>query len=199
MSHGNAGNISHRIDLIRRLQRMRFNVLMYDYRGYGRSEGSPDEAGVYSDGLAAFDHALHLPGVDPKRIILWGTSLGGAVAVEVALHRPAAGLILESTFSSAKDVARRVYPYFPVQFTLRTKLNSIDKIGRIRIPILQMHGNRDGIIPFDLGRKLFDAALEPKEFYVIEGGDHNDTYIIGGRPYLEKVKSFALRVVNPSR
>jgi fermentation-respiration switch protein FrsA (DUF1100 family) len=172
---------------------------MYDYRGYGRSEGSPDEAGVYSDGRAAFDYALHLPGVNPKRIILWGTSLGGAVAIDVALHRPAAGLILESTFSSAKDVARLAYPYLPVQFTLRSKFNSIDKIGKVGIPILQMHGNRDGIIPFELGKKLFEAAGEPKEFYVIEGADHNDTYIVGGQPYLEKVKMFALRTFDRSR
>jgi len=195
ISHGNAGNISHRIDFIRRVQRTGFNVLMFDYRGYGKSEGSPNEAGVYSDGRAAFDHALGLPGVDPRKIILWGTSLGGAVAVDVALHRPAAGLILESTFSSAKDVARLSYPYLPVQFTLRAQFNSIDKISGIRIPLLQMHGNKDRIIAFELGKKLFEAANEPKEFYTIEGADHNNTYIIGGQAYLERVRSFVLRTL----
>jgi fermentation-respiration switch protein FrsA (DUF1100 family) len=195
IAHGNAGNISHRIDFIRRLQRIRFNVLMFDYRGYGRSEGSPDEAGVYSDGRAAFDHALQLPGVDAHKIILWGTSLGGAVAVDVALHRPAAGLILESTFSSARDVARVAYPYLPVQFTLRTRFSSIDKIANINIPLFQMHGNRDEIIAFELGKKLFDAAREPKEFYIIDGAGHNDTYIVGGQPYLEAVRRFAIRAV----
>jgi Hydrolases of the alpha/beta superfamily len=193
IAHGNGGNISYRIDLMKRLQKVQFNVLMFDYRGYGKSEGSPDEAGVYSDGRAAFDYALQLPGVDPHKIILWGTSLGGAVAVDVAIHRRPAGLILESTFSSAEDVARKAYPYLPVQFTLRSKFNSIDKIPHIGVPLLQMHGNKDKVIAFDLGKKLFEAAREPKEFYVIEGSDHNDTYIVGGQAYLEKVRSFALR------
>lgn len=195
IAHGNAGNISHRIDFIRCLQRMRFNVLMFDYRGYGKSEGSPDEEGVYCDGRAAYDYVLQLPGVDPRKIILWGTSLGGAVAVDVAMHRTAAGLVLESTFTSAKKVARTTYPYLLVQFTLRSKFDSIDKISKIKIPILQMHGNRDRVIPFRLGMKLFEAAQEPKEFYVIEGADHNDTYIVGGKPYFEKIRSFALQVV----
>ena len=195
ISHGNAGNLSHRIDFIRRLRRSGFNVLMFDYRGYGKSEGAPSEAGVYSDGRAAFDHALDLPGVDPRKIILWGTSLGGAIAVDVALHRHAAGLILESTFSSAKDVARLAYPYLPVQFTLRARFNSIDKIQSIRIPLLQMHGNKDRIVAFELGKKLFRAANEPKEFYTIEGADHNNTYIIGGEAYLERVRSFVLRTL----
>jgi fermentation-respiration switch protein FrsA (DUF1100 family) len=195
IAHGNAGNISHRIDLLKRLQRMQFNVLMFDYRGYGKSEGSPSEEGVYSDGRAAFDCALHLPGVDPRKIILWGTSLGGAVAVDVATHRRPAGLILESTFSSGRDVARLAYPYLPVQFILRSKFNTIDKIPHIGVPLLQMHGNKDRVIAFQLGKKLFEAAREPKEFYVIEGSDHNDTYIVGGKEYLEKVRSFALRTV----
>lgn len=195
VAHGNGGNISHRIDFMRRLQRMRLNVLMFDYRGYGRSEGSPDEEGVYSDGRAAFDYALQVPGVDPQKIILWGTSLGGAVAVDVALHRPAAGLILESTFSSAKDVAAFAYPYLPVQFTLRTKFNSVDKISKINIPLFQMHGDRDRVIALELGKKLFEAARDPKEFYIIEGADHNDTYIVGGQAYLENVRAFAIRAL----
>jgi fermentation-respiration switch protein FrsA (DUF1100 family) len=196
IAHGNAGNISHRIDFVRRLQQIHFNVMIFDYRGYGKSEGSPDEAGVYRDGRAAFDYVVRLPGVDARKIILWGTSLGGAVAVDVALHRQAAGLILESTFSSAKDVARVAYPFLPVQYTLRTKFNSVEKISAIKIPLLQMHGNRDGIIPIKLGRKLFDAAREPKEFYAISGADHNDTYIVGGKEYLERVRAFAVRAVS---
>jgi hypothetical protein len=194
ISHGNAGNISHRIDLIRRLQTTGFNVLMYDYRGYGRSEGSPSEEGLYSDGRAAFDHALKLPGVRPDRVILWGTSLGGPVAVDVAVNRRPAGVILESTFSSAKDVARSAYPFLPVAYVLRSKYDAIDKIGRIGVPLFQMHGDRDGIIPFKLGKRLFEAANEPKEFYVIEGADHNDTYFVGGQEYLDKVKAFAQRI-----
>jgi fermentation-respiration switch protein FrsA (DUF1100 family) len=195
MSHGNAGNISHRIPIIRELQRRKFNVLMFDYRGYGRSEGSPDEEGIYKDGRAVFDYALKLPEVDPRRVILWGTSLGGAVAVDVALHRRAAGLILESTFSSAGDVARMIYPFLPVHFVLRSQFNSAEKIQNITIPVLVMHGNRDSIIPIALGRKLYRAANDPKEFYEITGADHNDTFFTGGNAYYDKVTLFARTVL----
>ncbi|MEK6565689.1 MAG: alpha/beta hydrolase, partial [Bacteroidota bacterium] len=193
MSHGNAGNISHRIEIIRRLQNTGFHVLMFDYRGYGKSEGSPSEEGIYRDGRAAFDHAAMIPGVDPKKIFLWGTSLGGAVAVDVATQRPAAGLILESSFSSARDVARVAYPFLPIHLVLRTQLDSFEKIQRIRTPLLMMHGDRDSIIPIELGKKLFDVANEPKEFFVIAGADHNDTFIVGGRAYLEKPRDFVVK------
>ena len=194
IAHGNAGNISHRIPVIRELQRRGFNVLMYDYRGYGQSEGSPDEEGVYKDGRAAFDFALMVPEVDRTRIILWGTSLGGAVAVDVAQHRQAAGLILESTFSSARDVARTLYPFLPVFLVLRTSFNSIEKIQKVKVPILSIHGNQDSIIPIGLGRKLFRAANGPKEFYEIPHADHNDTFLIGGDRYYETITRFAHRI-----
>ncbi|MEX1275654.1 MAG: alpha/beta hydrolase [Bacteroidota bacterium] len=199
MSHGNAGNLSHRLYLIRALQRRDFNVLIYDYRGYGRSEGSPDEAGIYADGRAAFDYALTQPDIDPERIILWGTSLGGAVAVDVATQRPAAGLILEATFSSARDVARVAYPFLPVHFFLKTQLNSVEKIKGVRMPLLMLHGNRDSIIPLGLGRKLYDAADGPKEFYTIEGADHNDTWLVGGEAYFNAISRFSLALFPPAK
>ncbi len=143
IAHGNAGNISHRFEIIQALQQTGFNVLMFDYRGYGRSEGSPDEEGIYKDGRAVFDYARSLPHVDSQRIVLWGTSLGGAVAVDVATQRPAAGLILESTFTSAKDMAAIHYPFLPMRYLLRTKMNSIDKISKLHIPLLFIHGARD--------------------------------------------------------
>ena len=192
ISHGNAGNLSHRLEIIRILYQTGFNIFMYDYRGYGRSGGEPSEDGLYRDGRAAFDHAVTIPGVDPKRIILWGTSLGGAVAVDVAVHRSPAGLILESTFSSAKDVAARAYPFLPARLIMRTKFNSIEKIERIHVPILFMHGNKDTIIPIDLGKKIFNAANEPKAFYEIDGADHNDTYWVGGKRYIQHIREFAL-------
>jgi fermentation-respiration switch protein FrsA (DUF1100 family) len=169
---------------------------MYDYRGYGRSDGSPDEEGIYKDGRAVFDYALKLPEVDPRRVVLWGTSLGGAVAVDVALHRRTAGLILESTFSSAKDVACAVYPFLPVHFVLRSQFNSAEKIQNITVPVLVMHGNRDSIIPIALGRKLFRAANDPKEFYEITGADHNDTFFAGGTAYYDKVTLFSRTVLS---
>lgn len=195
MSHGNAGNISHRLPVIKALRDLGFNVFMFDYRGYGRSEGSPNEEGVYRDGRAAFDYVARRTDVDSTSIILFGTSLGGAVAVDVATHRPAAGLILESTFSSAKDVARVAYPFLPAQFVLRTKFSSDEKIRTIRIPSLFLHGDRDSIIPISLGRRLFEAANEPKKFYVVSSADHNDIFWVGGSAYLQQIRVFALGIL----
>jgi hypothetical protein len=196
MAHGNAGNISHRYPLLRSLQRHRFNVLMFDYRGYGRSEGSPSEEGIYKDGRAALDYALTLPEVRQDRLILWGTSLGGAVAVDVATNRHVAGLILESTFTSAKDVARLVYPFLPVQLFMHTRLNSVEKIKTVNTPLFVIHGSLDSIIPIGLGRKLFDAANEPKEFYEIPAADHNDTFFVGGDEYVSRIQKFVAFAVN---
>jgi fermentation-respiration switch protein FrsA (DUF1100 family) len=198
MSHGNGGNISYLYLLMRSLQRHKFSVLMYDYRGYGRSEESPSEDGIYKDGRAAYDYALTLPEVDRHRVFLWGTSLGGAVAVDVATHRSPAGVILESTFTSAKDVARSAYPFLPVQFFLHSKFNSIGKIQTLRVPTLFLHGEHDSIIPLALGRKLFNAANEPKEFFTIPGADHNDTFFIGGDEYFDCIDRFvALALASP--
>lgn len=193
IAHGNAGNISHRLELMSALQQSGFNVLMFDYRGYGRSEGSPNEDGIYKDGRAAFDYVRLLPQVDSQRIILWGTSLGGAVAADVALHRPAAGLILESTFTSIKDMAAIHYPFLPARYLLSTKLNSIDKISQVHIPVLVIHGTQDGIVPIRLGREMFAAANEPKEFYEIPNADHNDTYFVGGAHYFQRIRTFVLK------
>jgi fermentation-respiration switch protein FrsA (DUF1100 family) len=190
IAHGNAGNISHRIEIMYTLQKNGFNVLMFDYRGYGRSEGSPSEEGIYADGRAAFEYAKNLPHVDPQKIVLWGTSLGGAVAVDVAMHKPVAGLILESTFTSAKDFAAIHYPFLPVRFLLRTELNSIGKIAKIHVPLLVIHGAMDRIVPIQLGRELFAAANEPKEFYEITNANHNDTFFIGGSAYVHQVREF---------
>jgi fermentation-respiration switch protein FrsA (DUF1100 family) len=190
ISHGNAGNISHRFLLLRSLQRHGYNVLMYDYRGYGRSEGTPSEDGIYKDGLAAYDYTLTLPEVKHGPAFLWGTSLGGAVVIDVATHRQPAGLILESTFTSAKDVARVVYPFLPVQFFMSTRLNSIEKIKTLKVPVLVIHGALDSIIPIGLGRRLFNAANEPKDFYEIPNADHNDTFFIGGDEYFSRIGRF---------
>jgi fermentation-respiration switch protein FrsA (DUF1100 family) len=196
IAHGNAGNLSHRIDIIRALQKVGFNVMMFDYRGYGRSEGAPSENGIYKDGRAAFDYVCKLPKVDTDRIILWGTSLGGAVAIDVAIHRKAAGLILEATFTSAKDFAAVHYSFLPIRYLLKSEFNSIDKIPGIHIPLLMIHGTQDGIVPIRLGKELFAAANEPKEFYEIANADHNDTYFIGGVRYFGRVRDFVLNNIS---
>lgn len=190
LSHGNGGNIAYRYLLMRSLLHHKFNVLMYDYRGYGRSDGTPGEDGIYKDGIAFYDYASTLPEVNPKRMFLWGTSLGGAVATEVATKRKAAGLILESTFTSARDVAHLLYPFLPIGSFVRSQFNTIEKIKSLRLPLLVMHGSLDEILPFSLGRRLFAAANEPKEFYEIPGARHNDTFFVGGDEYFNRVDRF---------
>ncbi len=169
---------------------------MYDYRGYGRSEGTPSEEGVYRDGRAFFDYTSTLPEVDPRTIILWGTSLGGAVATDVATKRPVAGLVLESTFTSTKDVARILYPYLPVGAFMRSRFDTIDKIKTLRLPVLVMHGSLDEILPIGLGSQLFTAAMDPKEFYEIVGARHNDTFFVGGEEYFSRIDQFVARVLS---
>jgi fermentation-respiration switch protein FrsA (DUF1100 family) len=173
-AHGNAGNLSHRADLLRVLHRMGLSVLAFDYRGYGRSEGSPHEAGIVADARAARRALAERAGVRESEIVLMGESIGGAVMVELASEDGAAGLVLENVFSSAPDVAAYHYPWLPVRSLMRTRLNAAGKISQYRGPLLQVHGDADTIVPIELGRRLFEAANEPKQFVVIPGADHND-------------------------
>ncbi|MGB6042609.1 MAG: alpha/beta hydrolase [Pirellulales bacterium] len=177
-SHGNAGNVTHRADIGDRLQSMGLSVFMYDYRGYGRSEGSPNEQGVLADARAARRQIAQLAEVDEKDIVQMGRSLGGAVAVDLAAYDGARGLILESTFSSIPDVAACQFPWLPVRRLMRTRLESISKIRLYQGPILQSHGIDDRTIPFHLGERLFAAANTDNghfaEFFTIRSGDHND-------------------------
>jgi hypothetical protein len=173
-SHGNGGNLSHREDYYRALHRLGVAVLAFDYRGYGRSEGSPSEAGIMADARAARTWLAKRAGIAENEIVLMGESLGGAVAVQLASEAPARALNLESTFSSAPDVAAFHYPWLPIKQLMRTRLDSASLIGKYHGPLLQVHGDADTIVPFALGQKLFAAANEPKQFVVIPGGDHND-------------------------
>ncbi|HZZ29633.1 MAG TPA: alpha/beta hydrolase [Pirellulales bacterium] len=173
-SHGNAGNISHRADLLRELHHMGLAVLAYDYRGYGRSSGSPNEAGILADGRAARKWLAQRELIPESEIVLMGESLGGAVSVQLAAESPARGLVIESSFNNLPAVAAVHYPYLPVKQLMRTQLDSAAAIGKYHGPLLQVHGDADTIVPIALGRKLFAAANEPKQFVVIHGGDHND-------------------------
>jgi fermentation-respiration switch protein FrsA (DUF1100 family) len=173
-AHGNAGNISHRAPLLKQLQdQLRVSTLMFDYRGYGRSAGSPSVTGVLKDVRAARKFLAEKTKVPETQLVLMGESLGGALVTHVAAEAPARALILESTFSSLKEVAEFHYGKLS-WFVADGKLNSASQIGRYRGPLLQSHGDADRIIPFRLGRRLFDAANEPKTFITIAGGDHND-------------------------
>ncbi|MZG53360.1 MAG: alpha/beta hydrolase [Nitrospinae bacterium] len=188
--HGNAGNLSHRLDNIQRLLPLNLNIFIFDYRGYGKSEGEPDEEGIYLDSLAAYNRILEIEGVSVDSLFLFGRSLGGICAVETALHKPARGLILESVFTSASDMSRKISPLIPLGWAIRSKLDAVNKVPDITLPKLFLHGNRDEIVPFDLGKKLYDAAADPKFFYTIEGAGHNDTYIMGGRDYYKALDEF---------
>ncbi|MHC5112044.1 MAG: alpha/beta hydrolase [Planctomycetota bacterium] len=173
MFHGNAGNITHRLVSIRELHRLGFNVLMIDYRGYGRSEGAPSEQGLYLDADVALKHLVEDREIVPETIIFYGRSLGGAVSVELATrHRPAA-MVLECTFTRLADVAQLHYPLLPVGLMLTHRFESIDRIDKVNCPVLIFHGSDDGLIPAALGRRLYEAAAPPKAFHKTPGG-HND-------------------------
>ena len=187
--HGNAGNIGDRLHNARWfVDRLGVDVVLVDYRGYGRSGGRPDEAGVYLDGLAVYDAVAARP-VPVEDIVLFGRSLGGAVAIETALRRPAGAVVLESVFRSVPALAREHYWFVP-SAVIRTRMDNESKIGRIDVPTLVLHGDRDAIVPIAHGRRLFELAARPAAFHVIEGAGHNDTWPVGGRRYAEAWSAF---------
>jgi len=189
LSHGNAGNISHRLDRALLLQaRLRSSVFLYDYRGYGASEGSPDEAGTYRDARAAYGYLVEEKQVKADELVLFGESLGSAVSLELALARPAA-LVLEAPFTSVRDMARTTI-LAPLAPFVRTRYESLARISRLRMPLLVVQGDRDEIVPPAQGRRLFDAAREPKRYFAIRGAGHNDTYLVGGEAYWRAIADF---------
>lgn len=174
VAHGNGGNLTHRAGLARLLQsRLRATTLIFDYRGYGRSEGVPTVEGTLADARAARNKLAELARVKESDIVLMGESLGGAVAVQLAAEQPPRGLVLDRTFSSLKDIAAHHYPALSWLVPAK-KLNSVAQISRYKGPLLQCHGDADRTIPFTLGRKLFEAANEPKQFVRLAKMDHND-------------------------
>jgi hypothetical protein len=174
VAHGNAGNLSHRYELLQSLYTLGVSAMIFDYRGYGRSEGTPSEAGILADARAARRWLAERAGVNESDVVLMGESLGGGVMVDLAASDGARALVLENTFTSLPEVASYHYPWLPVKLLMRTQLNSAGKIADYNGPLLQAHGDADTIIPFEIGRRLFEAAGEPKELVVIHGGDHND-------------------------
>jgi len=188
--HGNAGNISHRIEKILILNKLGLDVLIFDYRGYGRSKGRPSEQGLYRDVQAAYNYLVSKRNVLPRRIILYGESLGGAVAIDLASKNDVRAVITECTFSSTHDVARAVYPFLPA-FFLSSKFDSASKIKGIAVPKLIIHSQNDEIIPFAQSVKLFSASQGPKKHLVLKGShntcflDSKDLYISGIREFLE--------------
>ncbi|MDD5194179.1 MAG: alpha/beta hydrolase [Candidatus Omnitrophica bacterium] len=177
--HGNAGNISHRIPLLELFHQAGFSVFIFDYRGYGRSTGRPSEQGIYDDAFAAYQYLLKEKYVSPGDVIIYGESIGTQAAVDLASRAPAGLLVLYSGFSSAADMGKAIFPWFP-EFLLRAlssvKFDSLSKIKQISIPKLIIHSREDEMVPFRLGEKLFAAAKAPKEFLIMRGGHNEGAY-----------------------
>lgn len=172
---GNGGNISYRADRLTELRdKLRVSILAFDYRGYGLSQGRPNERGVLLDARAARSWLADRTGISETDVVLWGESLGGGVMVDLASHDGARGLVLERTFTSLPDVGALSFPFLPVRILMRNRLDSLSKIAAYRGPLLACHGDVDSIIPCELGRRLFAAANEPKQFVQLPGIDHND-------------------------
>ena len=188
MFHGNGGNISHRLQTLDLLNKIGVNTLIIDYRGYGRSQGQPSEQATYQDALAAWQHLIQNR-TDPESVILFGRSLGGAVAVWLATKVNPKGLILESTFSSVVDMAEHHYPFLPVSYISRFKYDSLSLASKIEIPTLVLHSREDNIVPFDLGFKLYEALPGNKSFIEMQGG-HNDGFFVSGEHYINAIKNF---------
>jgi fermentation-respiration switch protein FrsA (DUF1100 family) len=187
--HGNAGNLSHRFDMICGLMELPVQVFIIDYRGYGKSEGSPSERGLYLDARAAWDYLTAGREIPAARIVVLGKSLGSAPAVDLASNVEPAGLIVQSGFTSAADMAATIFPFLPSAL-LRTKMDSINKIANVACPKLFVHSPVDEVVPYKLGRRLFDAAPEPKQFYEVARAPHNETYIVGGKAYYQTLRAF---------
>lgn len=190
-AHGNAGNISHRMEKIKFFHDLRLNVLIFDYRGYGKSQGKPSEKGLYLDIRAAYDY-LSSRKIAAQQLIGYGESIGGAVVIELAAQKPLGALIIDSTFSSAKDMTKLVYPFIP-PWVFASRFDCLDKVKSIRIPKLFIHSINDEIVPYKLGRKLFENAAPPKEFLQIHGG-HNSNFFESESILKEKITDFLRRL-----
>lgn len=193
--HGNAGNIINRLENLRELYRIGLSVFIFDYRGYGRSQGSPSEEGLYQDALGAHDYLTRTRMIPTDRIVIFGRSLGAAVAGELAVQKPAEGLILESSFPSIAAVAKFHYGGLPLHWLLGAEFTLIDRLPSLSLPKLIIHGEQDDIIPLELGRQVFEAAKPPKFFYAIPGADHNNTYQVGGAAYFQRLAEFIQSVI----
>lgn len=187
--HGNAGNISHRGESLAIFHRLGLNILIIDYRGYGRSEGAPSEEGLYRDARAAWNYLVKQRGFKPKQIVVFGRSLGGAVAAHLSAEVTPGGLILESTFASSRDMAARLFPLLSRFIYLRYDFNSALRATERDCPLLMLHSSQDDVIPYASASRLFDGAREPKRFVDLQG-DHNSGFLLSQPYYEQELKTF---------
>lgn len=194
--HGNAGNIGDRLESIAQFHRMGLAVFIFDYRGYGQSAGRASEKGTYRDAEAAWNYLTNEKGIDPKTIVIFGRSLGGAIATWLATqHRPGA-LIVESSFTSVPDIAARHYPYLPVRLLSRFQYNSKENIARVTAPVMIAHSPDDNLVPYRHGEVLFAAANEPKEFLKLSGS-HNEGFLQSAQLYENSLSAFITKYIKP--
>jgi uncharacterized protein len=192
--HGNGGNLSYWGQTVRELQQVvGQSVLIFDYPGYGRSGGRPSEKGCYAAADAAYDWLTQNRKLPGERIVLYGTSLGGGVAVELASRRPHRALVLEKTFTSLPDMAQELYPWLPARWLIRNRFDNLDKIGKCRRPVFLGHGTTDDLVPLAHGERLYAAANEPKQFFRMEACGHNDPL---PREFLLALRDFLARTDN---
>lgn len=190
--HGNAGNISHRIDYLSMFHRLGYQTFIFDYRGYGQSSGTPSEPGTYADAEAAWNYLVEEKGIQPDRIALFGESLGGAVAAWLAAHERPGLLVLASAFTSLPDMAEKIYPFLPVRLLSRFNYNTLEYLRSVVCPVLIAHSPQDEIVPFAHGQALYEAAPEPREFIELEGG-HNDGFIFMREAWMRVLSEFMAR------
>ena len=191
--HGNAGNISHRMLSLQIFNRLRFDTLIFDYRGYGKSEGQPDETGTYRDAEAAWYYLVRQRSVEPSAIVVFGRSLGAAIASYLAGEHTPRALIVESAFTSVPELAARFYPFMPVRWLTRFRYATKDHLSKVACPVLVVHSREDDIVPFDQGEALFEAARPPKDFLAINGS-HNDALLVTGMRYEQGLERFLVDV-----
>lgn len=194
--HGNGGNMTHRLDSINIFYKLGLNCFIFDYRGYGSSEGTPGEEGTYLDVKAAYEWLTKEKKISPDDIIIFGRSLGGSIAAQLAARVEARALIIESTFTSFVDIGRKFYPYMPVRWFSRFSYRTIDYVKDVHCPVMIIHSRNDDIVPFEFGLELYEAANEPKKFVEISGS-HNDGFLVSSEIY-KKAWTMWLQFLNES-
>jgi fermentation-respiration switch protein FrsA (DUF1100 family) len=192
-AHGNGGNISYRLPYIRIFHQMGLASLFFDYRGYGESEGEPSEQGTYLDGEASWHYLTQIRNISPQQIVIYGESLGGGIATYLAAKYQPAGVILGSTFTSIPDRAKELFPLMPVDLIGQFQYNNLERLAQIQVPVLVIHSPQDEIIPFHHGRRLYEAANEPKFFLEIQGS-HNEGFLDSLPIYQAGIEEFIKRI-----
>lgn len=197
--HGNDRNIASNLSHVQRLHNLGYNVLLVDYRGFGKSSGGqPSEAKVFEDAEATWHYLVEQGHIAPHRLFIYGHSLGGAIAIDLATHHPdAAGLIVESTFTSMLEMGQLNYGYLPVSLLLNQRFESLSKMNKLKMPLLIIHGTWDNLVPVEMAKRLYAAAPAPKSLKLIEGGGHNDSGSIGWVEYRDALSAFIDKYSQP--